>query len=62
VELAKGEPENPTSWQEVSSKFMKNCSLVLPPNEAEALARTIGELDSVDLAALTKPLSWINPS
>ncbi|MFP3927596.1 MAG: MmgE/PrpD family protein [Desulfobacteraceae bacterium] len=62
VELAKGEPENPASWEEVSSKFMKNCSLALPPDEAEALARTIGELDQVDLAALTKPLGLIKPS
>lgn len=56
VGLAKGEPENPASWQEVRSKFLKNSSLVLPSDEAEALAQTIGELEQVDLSAVTKSL------
>jgi 2-methylcitrate dehydratase PrpD len=56
VGLAKGEPENPASWEEVRSKFLKNAGLVLPPEGAEGLARTIGELDVHDMAALVDPL------
>jgi 2-methylcitrate dehydratase PrpD len=54
VGLAKGEPENPASWEEVSSKFLNNSSMVLPPDEAKALARVIGELDQSDLSAVNE--------
>jgi 2-methylcitrate dehydratase PrpD len=56
VGLAKGEPENPASWEEVRSKFLKNAELVLSPEKAGTLARTIGELDRHGLEAFMEPL------
>ena len=56
VDLAKGEPENPASWDEIQSKFLKNAELALSPEEAGTLARTIGELDRHGLEALMEPL------
>jgi 2-methylcitrate dehydratase PrpD len=57
VDLAKGEPENPASWEEVRAKFLKNAELVLARQKAEALARDIGDLDHLDLTALTDSLA-----
>ncbi len=56
VDLAKGEPENPASWDEIQSKFQKNAELALSPEEARILARTIGELDRHELAVFMEPL------
>ena len=56
VDLAKGEPENPASWDEIQSKFLKNAELALSPEEARTLARTIGELDRHSLETLMEPL------
>lgn len=57
VDLAKGEPENPASWEEVRAKFLKNAELGMARQRAEALARAIGDLDRLDLTAVTDALA-----
>jgi len=45
VDLAKGEPENPASWEEITHKFFSNAGQLLSREEAEDLAETIFHLE-----------------
>ncbi|MBW2030811.1 MAG: MmgE/PrpD family protein [Deltaproteobacteria bacterium] len=45
VGLAKGEPENPASLEEVYRKFLNNAAQLLSPQEAEELGETIMNLE-----------------
>jgi len=45
VALAKGEPENPASWEELTSKFFTNAGQLLSKARAEELAETILHLE-----------------
>ena len=49
VELAKGEPENPASWEEIYEKFLQNATLALPKTQAEYLANIIRNLEQASL-------------
>jgi len=49
VELAKGEPENPASWEEIYQKFLQNANLALPKTQAEYLANIIRNLELAPL-------------
>ncbi|MCU0661156.1 MAG: MmgE/PrpD family protein [Myxococcota bacterium] len=53
VELAKGEPENPASMEEVYEKFRRNAGLCLPCEETESLGRVITRLELIELDELT---------
>ena len=45
VDLAKGEPENRASWEELTSKFFTNAGQLLSKEQAEELAETILHLE-----------------
>ena len=57
IDLAKGEPENPASWEEIYSKFSTNAGLILSGQNVTGLGNLIMELenhsiqDMVDLIA-----------
>jgi 2-methylcitrate dehydratase PrpD len=53
VELAKGEPENPATWEEVYDKFYANATLLLSEKEARMLADVVLNLDDASVEALT---------
>lgn len=53
VYLARGEPENPASWDEVYDKFAKNSSYVLSGDEITNLYNIITNLDKSSIDALT---------
>jgi 2-methylcitrate dehydratase PrpD len=53
VELAKGEPENPASWDEVYDKFYTNATLVLSDKNARKLGDTITDLENLSIHDLT---------
>jgi len=53
VELAKGEPENPASWDEVYGKFYTNATLVLSDKDAKKLGDTITDLENLSIDDLT---------
>jgi len=52
VDLAKGEPENPASWEELHQKFYKNARLLLSDEEAQKVSRTIMDLEHASLPQL----------
>lgn len=52
VELAKGEPENPASWEEIYGKFYTNATLLMPEKEAEKLGDVIVNLERSSLDEL----------
>jgi len=54
VELAKGEPENPASWEEVYSKFLNNTSQLISRSQAEELGEVIMNLEKHSVEQLTK--------
>lgn len=54
VELAKGEPENPASWDEIYNKFYTNATLLISEKDAKKLGDTIMNLEDFPLDALTK--------
>jgi 2-methylcitrate dehydratase PrpD len=54
VELAKGEPENPASWEEIYNKFYTNATLLLSEKDAKKLGETIMKLEDFALDRLTK--------
>jgi len=56
VELAKGEPENPATWEEVFHKFYANATLLISEREAKRLGDVITELEDHSLEALTELL------
>lgn len=49
VELAKGEPENPASWEEMYRKFFSNATRLLSPETAEELGERILALEESSL-------------
>jgi 2-methylcitrate dehydratase PrpD len=54
VDLAKGEPENPASWEEIYNKFYTNATLLISEKDAKKLGDTIMNLEDFLLDALTK--------
>lgn len=54
VELAKGEPENPASWDEIYRKFHTNATLALSEQEARKLGDIITELEQQSMEEFTK--------
>jgi 2-methylcitrate dehydratase PrpD len=53
VELAKGEPENPASWDEIYNKFHTNATLLISEKNARRLGETIMNLDNLSLDEFT---------
>ena len=53
VELAKGEPENPASWDEVHHKFHANATLLISEKDAKKLGEVIMNLENLSLAEFT---------
>lgn len=49
VKLAKGEPENPAGWDEITRKFFSNAGQCLSRDEAGALAERIMHLEEVTI-------------
>ncbi len=49
VELAKGEPENPASWEEIYTKFHTNATLLISEKDAKELVDTIMNLENASL-------------
>jgi 2-methylcitrate dehydratase PrpD len=49
VELAKGEPENPASWEEIYNKFYTNATLLLSEKDAKKLGDSIMNLENLSL-------------
>jgi 2-methylcitrate dehydratase PrpD len=49
VELAKGEPENPASWEEIYAKFHTNATLLISEKDAKKLGNTIMNLEHSSL-------------
>jgi len=56
VELAKGEPENPASWEEIYKKFYANSTLLISENEAKKLGHIIMNLEHSSLGDLIELL------
>jgi len=54
VDLAKGEPENPPSWEEVYGKFLNNTNQIISRKEAEKLGQVIMDLEEYSLEEMTK--------
>jgi len=54
VELAKGEPENPASWEELYNKFHTNATLLIPEKDAMKLGRAIMNLENLSLDEFTE--------
>ena len=52
VELAKGEPENPASWEEIHGKFYTNATLLISEKDAKVLGDTIMSLEHSSLDEL----------
>jgi len=52
VELAKGEPENPASWEEIYTKFHTNATLLISEKDAKELVDTIMNLEHSSLGEL----------
>jgi 2-methylcitrate dehydratase PrpD len=52
LDLAKGEPENPASWDEVYEKFRSNAGLLLSPAEVESLGNAIADLENRSIEAI----------
>ena len=56
VDLAKGEPENPATWEEVFQKFYANATLLISEREAKRLGAVITDLEDHSLETLTELL------
>jgi len=54
VELAKGEPENPASWEEIYKKFYANATLLVSEKDAKKLDDTIMNLERSSLNEFIK--------
>jgi 2-methylcitrate dehydratase PrpD len=52
VALAKGEPENPATWEEVYKKFNANAALAIEENQVKTLAETIMDLEHCSINEL----------
>ena len=49
VDLAKGEPENPASWEEINRKFFANATQLLSREVAGQLAERIVHLEEISV-------------
>lgn len=49
VGLAKGEPENPASWENLYVKFYNNATLLISEKKAKLLGKTIMNLENTEL-------------
>jgi len=56
MELAKGEPENPASWEDIYNKFRTNATLLIAENDAKILGNTIMNLENISVDEFTKLL------
>jgi 2-methylcitrate dehydratase PrpD len=56
VGLAKGEPENPASWDEIYGKFFSNVTRVLSEKDAKELGERIMALEGSSLDDVLKLL------
>lgn len=54
VELAKGEPENPASLEEIYEKFRTNATLLISEQDAKQLGDAILNLENVSLDEVTR--------
>lgn len=54
VALAKGEPENPATLDDLYSKFHANASRVLSGEDADTLCNTLMNLENVSIESITK--------
>ncbi len=54
VDLAKGEPENPASWEEIYRKFVTNSTQVISKAGAERLGEVINNLEQSSIEDLAK--------
>jgi 2-methylcitrate dehydratase PrpD len=54
VELAKGEPENPASWDEIYKKFHTNATLLISEKEAKKLGEAILDLENLSIDEFTE--------
>ncbi len=52
VELAKGEPENPASWEEIYKKFYTNATLLIADKDANRLGDIVMKLEHSSLDEL----------
>ncbi|MBW2638002.1 MAG: MmgE/PrpD family protein [Deltaproteobacteria bacterium] len=52
IDLAKGEPENPASWDEIYNKFYANARLLLSEEKVVKLGDTILDLENQPLQAM----------
>ncbi len=53
VDLAKGEPENPATWEEIYEKFLTNAVLLISREDAERLGTVISHLEESSLDDVT---------
>jgi 2-methylcitrate dehydratase PrpD len=53
VGLAKGEPENPATWEEIYEKFLTNAILLISREDAERLGTVISHLEESSLEDVT---------
>lgn len=56
VDLAKGEPENPATWEEILDKFRANARVVLSDEGCRALGDAVLDLENRDL---TDVVRWL---
>jgi 2-methylcitrate dehydratase PrpD len=49
VELAKGEPENPATWEEIYGKFRSNAALLISDEDVEKLSECIMNLERTSI-------------
>jgi 2-methylcitrate dehydratase PrpD len=56
VGLAKGEPENPATWEELYNKFRNNATLLLSEKEVKELGDTIMDLENSSVDKIMKLL------
>lgn len=56
MELAKGEPENPASWEDIYNKFHTNATLLISENEAKILGNAIMNLENISADELARLL------
>jgi len=54
VELAKGEPENPASWEEITRKFTVNAVNLISEDKAEKLVQVITNIEQKKLGDFLK--------
>ena len=56
MELAKGEPDNPASREDISRKFHTNATLLISEKAAKELEDTIMNLEDMSMAKFAKLL------